>query len=492
MVSDLGSERCPEEASADGLCIFHNTRPDKDRSKFQKRLKELLESKDGNELWLKGCIFPDGISLEWLAFRSSVSFAYAKFYGRTTAFTRTLFCGEKTDFLLAEFHGENTSFQGTEFRSLETTFTNAQFRSHSTSFSSAIFDCERPDGDTATFQGADFRSKRTFFIDTQFCNTTTSFAQARFYGSVVFRGNANNALFLGKRAASPIPNHEESGSSRQTIAAANPKASRIGQTDQLGLDLAGIVVGEGAELTFDCVNLSRSRFLRDYHSEFQSADLTNVKFLDVTWDRDPKWWKSWRCRLYDEAIWRKKRLTERTVDTVYLPHLARLYRSIKAYYHKSGEHRLSGHFNYGLMEIEWYQKGAERTRVDGDSRFDRARSWLRSRATRWVSREALYRYSCGYGEDYRQAVLVLFLLVLVFGGWYWGIGVPLKVAGDPWWKSGLRSLMYSVQTASLGRIDMKLNKPPSLGSDFPYVAESILVPAQVALFILVLRNRFRQ
>ncbi len=166
-------------------------------------------------------------------------------------------------------------------------------------------------------------------------------------------------------------------------------------------------------------------------------------------------------------------------NTQYLSYLGRLYRALKAYYRDAGEHHLVGHFHYGLMEMQWYQKELESV------------PWPKRKLKKWLSWEALYRCSSGYGEDYAWAGLVLLALLFFFTGCFWALGLPLEINNEPWWKQAMHALLYSLQVGTIGRVEF-YTKAPTLGTRWLQVAESILVPVQFGFFLFALRNRFRR
>lgn len=278
--------------------------------------------------------------------------------------------------------------------------------------------------------------RSVWFNQAQFHGQETSFGGADFHNLAIFRGGKPKQVFLGGI-----------------------------------VDFGGIGVDEKGKLVFDWVNLSQVGFLH--------ADLSQVKFLDVEWDHrygkkiGPFHWGHWRSCIYDEAVWREERRNPQKkdeADTKYLSHLGRLYRALKAYYRETGEHHLVGHFHYGLMEVQWHQR----------------RKWRK-----WVSWEAAYRYSSGYGEDYGWAGLVLVGLLFGFAGAYWWLSVPSEMQGAPWWKQGLHASLYSLQAGTLGRVGFYQEKI-RLAARVLHIAEVILVPVQFGFFLFALRNRFRR
>jgi uncharacterized protein YjbI with pentapeptide repeats len=501
--SDVDSKRCGEKADRLGdLCIFHDPSPEKEPTGIRKRLEARIdETAKDSILRLDGSIFPRDVSFRDLVFRSSVSFrraefhdkttdfSGAQFHGLTTSFSSAQFNSERINFERVKFHGETTDFAGAEFRGKTTNFNFCRFRAQTTDFHSVNFGSNTTNfiraafySETCDFSRAKFHTRTTNFLDVQFYGQPTTFRRAEFRGNVLFSTIRPEGMF-----------HKATVSFER------------------------ISVSENAEIIFDGVNLSKTKFI--------GVDLARIKFLDVKWNHAAGWWRGrWRSRLYDEECWREKRLTDASrADSENLGQLARLYRALKAYYRQTGEYKLFGHFHYGLMEVQWHQLELEDQPPIGASRGRRLWLWLKRKSRKWLSWEALYRFSSGYGESYARSASVLGLLIVGFAAVYWWLGVPTplethrmvnvflgtptheglqyislgaKAALDPtpWWgHEWLAALAYSLQTASIGRLHyFNDSTPPSRAAEIAYTFESILGPVQIAFFAVALRNRFRR
>ncbi|MCE4265290.1 pentapeptide repeat-containing protein [Rhodococcus globerulus] len=86
----------------------------------------------------QGAVLED-VVLSRTSFRGPVSFAGAKFHGKSTSFDRAKFYSESTSFVLAQFHSKTTSFDLAQFHSKTTRFARAEFHSKTTSFVEAEF-----------------------------------------------------------------------------------------------------------------------------------------------------------------------------------------------------------------------------------------------------------------------------------------------------------------------------------------------------------------
>lgn len=480
---------CPEEAITDtGWCIFHDPDLHKDMSLLKARFEMRLGGKTVDQLRFDGAIFSDAVSFD-RAFNQSISFYDAQFHGNKIKFDGAEFHGQKTCFRKSKFYCNEASFVRGKFYSQATVFMQAEFHGQNTTFSEAEFH-----GGQIAFIAAIFKSQKTSFLLSEFSSDETLFFQTEFRSQEV---SFSNAIFTRG----------------QTIfKSAVPK-----QVFLEGIsDFSRISVGKDGRLIFDSVDLARTQFL--------NADLSKVDFLDVTWDTDQDWkiicipWGRWRYRCYDEALWRKERKNPQNIwiaDIKYLYQLARFYRSLKAYYKKTGEHYLVGHFHYGLMEVQRYLKPVSDIEIkvpdrkfgeDSYTDLDRKPTknvkkitwWLKHKCKTTVMRmkkyicwEGLYWFSSGYGEDYAWAAIVVFTLLLVFAGVYWLLGVPQEVNSVPLLKQWGHSLLYSFQAGTLGRISF-YDIPKSLIARYLHLFESILIPVQFGFFALCLHNRFRR
>ena len=238
-------------------------------------------------------------------------------------------------------------------------------------------------------------------------------------------------------------------------------------------------------ITFKWANLRKAEFL--------NTDISLIDFIDVTWDRQNDCrafffkFSSWRHRLHDETLWREARRKQknREADNKYLTELSSLYRQLKEYYKGRGENQLVGHFHYGHMDIQFYQKTAPR-----DVSFLGKYWWhLRHKFTHWI-----YRETSGYGEDYFRAFTILILVMTNFALAYFLIleygNSPFSERKDLFGKVA-DSFLFSFQAGSLSRFGF-YEVPKDIITRFLYAIESILAPAQFAFLIIALRNRFRR
>ena len=499
----FASAYCPELAHKNGLCVFHDPDPNKNATVLADRLRERLEDRNENPIRLDGAIFPDGVSFEGMAFDRSVSFFKAEFHGQVTSFSKATFAGEEVFFEKARFLANDTTFEGSKFSGRHVTFQDAIFRGETTTFGYANFSSEE-----VRFFEAEFHSHATAFVATAFrCDRVvfsyakfrgqyTTFHSARFEAKLVYFAGVE---FLGAEVwltclfESPrVTFWDAKFLARRTRLAQPGQAGGLlfGGREPSGVFLKGFVeietgpYSEAGSVVFDWVDLRRTRLL--------GADVSNMKFFDVTWARPEtpgqRWLprRNWRLGVYDEVVWRRKRRTARPAaefDAKYLSGLGRCYRILKDYYKSTGEHHLVGNFHYGLMEIRWYQRELDQLR--------KGSSWVRRKWKKWFSWEAAYRLCSGYGEDYAWAGGVLLALIFLFAIVYAILGLPLGVQAESRWARGLHALLYSFQVATLGRVTF-YEPAKDLVVHFLQLVESIVVPLQFGFFAFALRNVFRR
>ena len=471
---------CPERSTTpDGLCILHDPNPNKDVNAVIARVNARLADERENKLRFDGSVFPEGVSFREFIFRKATSFFEAEFHGKNTSFFGAKFLGETTDFGMCKFL-DSIEFGFCQFRSRFVNFYQAEFHGEKPSFGCARFDCGGTNfglvkfHQNADFISAEFYGLRTefrdcefhgqaFFTQTQFLCDETSFKAAKFLSQepLYFHG----ARFKAKTVFE--------GLERSQVFLGGP------------VDFDEVRIDDGGSVIFDSVDLSKTEFLH--------VDLSKMKFSDVTWDHRPDhnfWlfqWGRWRSRIYDEALWRAERAKNQVeADENYLSDLGRIYRSLEAYYREAGELGTVAHFHYGVMEVQWYERERKaRTAGSSDNRMGR----LARRLNRLASWESAYRFSCGYGEDYARALAVLIVMIVLFGCGYWFLDTPGIEA--TFWGRGINGLLYSIQTSTLGRVEL-------VGHDFALrlsanllrLLESIVVPVQLGLFAFALRNRF--
>jgi uncharacterized protein YjbI with pentapeptide repeats len=285
-----------------------------------------------------------------------------------------------------------------------------------------------------TFQGAasfDFarvQGNATFWGVT--FHHETSFYAATFQGEAEFAGSADNRVFSAK-------------------AAADFRLARF--TDP-------------AKAVFHHVYLGMTRFL--------GADVRRVDFTKVEWatrsDGRP-------------AVWDELRSEEDGEEKDYAL-IAKLYRQLKYNYEEEQRDPIrAGDFHFGEMEMRRLEKPPKNAFV----RF----------LKRYLSAIAFYRWISGYGEDYIQALACSVGVILAFAVVFAYIPVFALEPGASSTAShsmqGLGSrLVYSVMCFLL-RGDQPL-RPVCPPGYYWSVAEGVIGPPLIAMFVLALNRRFKR
>jgi hypothetical protein len=461
-------------------------------------LRVRLADESEDPIRLDGAIFPE-MYFEDIVFPRSVSFFEAQFVGKKTSFSGVRFEGPLTyfhgahfqcltEFRETDFLGERVSFEDAIFSGKEAFFLSCLFRGEEVTFLAAEFHGE------TLFIGVKFESKHVVFSSVKWKGWSTYFSAVEFHADVVYFWGT---VFSGRETSFSVEFHTqwvnfsqaEFRSVRTLIGLRHLEGSLLFRSNRpRGVFVAGEVeiataflVMQG-QIVFDSVDLSRTRFLSSSNSD---KDVSFMRFLDVYWNHGEggsRVGRTWRSRAYDETVWRELRRDpskRAQADVEYLAHLGRMYRSLKSYYRERGEHPMIGHFHYGLMEVQWFSKEAAQD------------TYIRRSMSKWLSWEALYRYSSGYGEDYVRAAGILGTLLLAFGVMYWTLGEPVVVASQSTVARVLPGLLLSIQTATLDKVAF-YDIPKQFGAQIVRLLELISVPIQFGFFLFALRNRFRR
>ena len=140
-----------------------------------------------------------------------------------------------------------------------------------------------------------------------------------------------------------------------------------------------------------------------------------------------------------------------------------VYENLKEMYRQLGDHVRSGDFHYGEMEMKLIERSP----------------FQKSRSSEWW-----YGLASGYGTRPGRAFSVLAVLLVAFAMIYYVLGRWFVNAS--FWQA----LAFSVSVATLQRPEV----PRNVGETFRSIvlAEALLGPVQIALFILSLRMRVRR
>jgi hypothetical protein len=236
------------------------------------------------------------------------------------------------------------------------------------------------------------------------------------------------------------------------------------------------------------INLGPNAFIRFRDTSlafvcFEGTDLTQFEFDGVEWYQ-----LVWRQAIYDEIILRKKYMEHFSYlmsNTSYLADVLPrglvienvqytfygayslvegLYRKLKMNYMNSGDHKNAGYFHYGEMEM-----------------YRQADPWRSLPFSFW----SIYWLLSGYGERPLLALGCLAAFLAVFTGLLAWTGLEIL---DPKYSASLgNSFFYLLQKVTLQRPTWA--EPVGFWGKLVAGFSVFLIPGQVALFLLALRNR---
>jgi uncharacterized protein YjbI with pentapeptide repeats len=458
---------CGRDAYDDeGRCICHSHDPNKDGTAFNCEIEAMLARKDydftefvfAHDAEFKDRVFEEPVCFVGAVFLGRAGFFHAMFRAAAD-FSLTIFFGQAC-FWFATFE-DKAIFMGARFKGLAA-FTRATFE-----------------------EGAQFAF--TGFADALgFCGATflrdASFLYAAFEGPAFLSATfAGDALFFH--------------------ATFEDKASFIGSEDkgvfsrEAGTCFMGIGVHQPEGIVFQHAFLGRARFA--------GADLRHLSFTGVEWARRPLWGPRWHplvkrqdwigrgirwlCSMWPArlkprgrfAVWDE--LAPEQGDEKEYALIGKLYRQLKHNYEEQRDPITAGDFHFGEMHMR------------------RLSNPPKSRVLRFLRRNmsllALYRWISGYGEDYVLAGAWILVAILAFALAFAYIPAlalqssPASAASLPMQGSWSR-FWYSVMCFLL-RGDRPL-QPVHPAGHYLSVAEGVIGPALIAMFVLALNRRFKR
>ena len=389
------------------------------------------------EITFTDAVFNGEVDFRRATFSSEAIFENAQFK-KETSFDFVRFNGD-VNFKEVKFT-EDSSFKNTKFDD-SATFDNTQFTKEvsfrraqftgKTSFNMTKF------SDKASFQQTKFSEKANFTL-AQF-NRGARFIFTEFNGLVDFSGaQLNGEVYF---TDSKFSNH--------------------------GL-LRGITIRNRVYLE----NLDLTRV------SFMDSDLRKIDFINCTWNKTNKYGRN---ILYDEIELLESE-PRFSFDRGRFVKVATLYRRLKQKYKDEHNEPEVSEWHYG--EREMYRKG---------SLFRRYFP---------LSLSNLYWLSSGYGESVARSggALVFGIIILsILSGFVGltsvdeaGIHGITRIKG----LSGIMDLnniwMLLVNTFHYAIFKATYFKPSSIGGEFLKLFTQMVVPIQIALFALTVRNRFRR
>ena len=492
-------ETCGLDDSADPtekLCILHSTDPNKDVSAFATALKIHRESHEDRFFQF---IFPEEISFVNNTFHKKTDFRKATFR-KQAQFKDAVFLDE-VDFAGATFEHpvgfnkarfeQSADFSYAAFAGVAN-FENAQFAKTANFYAAAVYSA---DFSWVTFQtDARFEqvvfAEEPVFLETTFAGTA-NFCDAGFNGGVLFEGTrfldkANFSLCSFARAGR-FPSASFADEVLFVKNTFSETRIRVGSTPRLiqaersqtppVADFTNARFEQPSRVRFNRINhrINDQTPPGGFRARFINCPIESVQFEDIRWHR-----KAGRMVLQDEldvvrhgsSFYETYRLSqEDRYESV-----AIAYRRLVNNFDSSGSYDLAEDCYCGALEM---------TRLDPS----------RPRFVRGLL--SMYRWASFYGSDYQRAFWVLLVLLAAFGIGFALLPVGLSPksaapASAPL-ATGQRivaGIFHSLEVASFER-DPLYTTTGRLGR-LASIGETILVPAQLALFLLAVRRRFRR
>ncbi len=460
-------DTCGLDCSADRagrLCILHSGDLDKDKKTFSTALNIHIEN-HGNQFF--GFVFPDKVSFEGKAFNEAdfrnTTFAESADFSRVAILSDVTF--EKATFRKA------VTFSGAAIHHAD--YSRVTFQSEVT-FKGAVFNDAQTFRDTvfvgpadfsfvgfnggALFEGSQFASKADF-SDGSFADNT-SFESARF---------ADEALFV---RCSFNHSRIRVGNQRFPVEVERRRTPPIA-------DFTNTHFEQPNRVRFNRINQRKSaddELPPGFRVRFINCPIETVQFEDVRWQR-----KVGRMVLQDEldvlphgGSWHEwyRVMKEDRYELVTIA-----YRRLVRNFDGSGSFDLAEDCYCGSLEM---------------TRLDPVRPWFVRRLLN------IYRWASFYGSDYERAFLVLLGLLVIFGISFAGLPVGLHESGTAQNLGSelaaghrlLAGIFHSLEVATFERDTLYITA--NVLGKLISIGETILLPTQLALFLLAVRRRFRR
>jgi uncharacterized protein YjbI with pentapeptide repeats len=449
---------------------MHSGRTQQNGEEFKKEVEDILRGESiyhrpKDRFDFTGFVFPEG-QFQSFTFTRDVHFFKAIFVNGA-AFTYATFKGRAV-FIEVDFRG-HADFSQARFQK-DCGFIKAMFR-------------ERVDFHDASFDRIASFSQTMFFHDAHFSGaqfrTNANFTWAQFHGDVIFWTAVfiSGATFMATQFRQGADFLDTGfGHELESLHTGGPLAIA---------DFTGARFEKPAQVRFYRVNRRSAQGLR---ARFADSEVEYLHFDDVNWYRHRG-----RMILQDELD-----LSDpfgEANGTVISSHEAAaiVYRQLVNNYEKVRVYDLAEDCFCGAMEMK---------RLNPDH-FIFARllrgCYRKSRLSCWfgshLSATYLYRFASYYGSRYVRAFAVLLFGVVIIGLLY-----SLPYAGlyhtDLGWVGHSSSgkitagLFHALEVATFQR--QSLYDTEGIFGKLVAVVETILVPAQLALFLLALRRRFRR
>jgi uncharacterized protein YjbI with pentapeptide repeats len=472
-------------------CICHSEKAGKDPEAFWRDITRMLECKNYDftgfffppdqrglwrtrfkgDVWCLGTTFRGAVSFRESVFQGIADFRRSTF-GDDARFDDAKFHG-LVDFTSATFHGEANFAQAVAVQSArfdKVTFDKLSSFHAATfgkvSFSRAHF------GGTSYFAHATFASEvyflRTVFVGpAQFWHST--FEKDTYFRGVMFNGGVafSPATFQGAVRFYAVrftgPAEFIDVTFEGPVSFVGPRDHWVFSSDA-DADFRSARFGDPENAHFLHVYLGRARLL--------GADIRHVDFAEVKWARR----SGGRFAVWDELRPEDER------DEKSFALIGRLYRQLKYNYEEQQHDPITaGDFHFGEMHMR---------RLSNPPKNCLLRLLKRN-----LSFLALYRWISGYGEDYMLAlawvVAVIVASALAFAYIPALALQPSASTAGSLPMQGFWSRLWCSVMCFLLRGDRPL-VPVHPAGHYLSVAEGVIGPALIAMFVLALNRRFKR
>ena len=270
-----------------------------------------------------------------------------------------------------------------------------------------------------------------------------------------------------------------------------PKFDDIQFSDQLLFDTVrfcgpasfSVQVGERNQLRFR--NCALSKVL------FKKSNIRNIVFEDVDWPRA----RFRRLKIADEPEVKVFEYSRPPTQRKELKEARRLYRELRLNYDNAGDYEVAGRFYVSESQMSYL---------------------MQPPLIRWIHPRGLYRWASNYGESMLQAGFVLIAMIVVFAVMYWSVcnvfseqivfrdvPKPLKTVdtspSPPAKNDQVQFVSICLSKSEALWLSLQATKPladiglsPKSVTYWLAFSEGLLLPTQLALFLLAVRRRFRR
>lgn len=219
---------------------------------------------------------------------------------------------------------------------------------------------------------------------------------------------------------------------------------------------------------------------------FRWTDLTEIKFENVKWPTTPKILSARRYVADEFYDWRSD--SSNYSPNEYFDYVQDIYQQLKRNYEERRSYAEAGDFFYGEMECR--RKGNQNSKY----------------LPTWTN---LYRFSSGYGQRYIRSGLILLFLIMLFSSAHMIFGLQPNNSNSKYHQIHYSSkfdftktrtylsdlgatMIYCIEVLTREGEQDRLFKPITMNGEALNVTLSIIVYAQMLLFVLALRRHFKR